>query len=88
MEMNGITEYNKDPDDRSHMSHLAGRPDGSPFIDSNTQNYGEAERMMESTSASQTGNTDHVQEMGHHLSREGHIETSGPVRKKIGSHYG
>ena len=74
--MNAITEYNKDPDDGSHMSHLAGRPDGSPFIDSNTQNDGEVERKMESTSASQTGNADHVQEMGHHLSCEGHIETS------------
>ena len=34
--MNTITEYTKDPDDGSHMSHLAGRPNGSPFIDSNT----------------------------------------------------
>ena len=84
MEINAITEYNKDPDDGSHMSHLAGRPNGSPFIDSNTQNYGEAERTMESTSVSQTGNTNHMQEMGHHLSCEGHIETSGPARIKLG----
>ena len=82
--MNTITKCNKDPDDRSYMSLLAGRPDGLPFIDSNTQNYGKAEHMMESTSASQTGNTNHVQEMGHHLSREGQIETSGPARKKLG----
>ena len=39
---------------------------------------------MESTSASETGNEDHTQEMGYRLSREGHIETFGPTRKKLG----
>ena len=39
------------PDDRSHVSHLAKRPEDSPFIDPNTQNYGKAEHTMESMSA-------------------------------------
>ena len=82
--MNTITEYNKNPDDGSHMSHLAGRPDSLPFIDSNAQNYGEAESTMESMSVSKTENKEHVQEMGHNLSREGNIETSGPAQKKLG----
>ena len=72
------------PDDRSHVSHLARISDDSPFIDPNTQNYVKAERTLESTSVSETGNEYHTQEMGYRLSREGHIETIGPAWKKLG----
>ena len=48
------------PDDRSHVSHLARRPDNSPFIDPKMHNYGKAEHTMESTSASETEKEDHT----------------------------
>ena len=45
METNAIPEYKKDPDDGSHMSHLAGRLNDSPFTDPDYQEVGLSEEL-------------------------------------------
>ena len=45
MEINTITEYKKDPDDRGHISHLDGRLNNPSFMDPDHKEVGLSEGL-------------------------------------------